>query len=382
MSEAKVIFTLNGINLLIQCTSNDKMEEICKKYANKVCKDIKELMFLYGGNQLNLDLTFNEVANSIDKNNHEMKILAYELEKEEIQNKKIDNKIYTKKDDISSEKVKRINNEIYEMNRENISKILKNMDLIEEGRLKLDKELNILNDLEKKYGFLSSIGIKLLLKSQKNIIEGYIKAPDNSPYKNGIFNFIIIFHNEYPHHRPEIRFKTKIFHSEVNQDGRICTMLLNNWNPEITFSLILVCLYEFFIANNNNGYGNEATQLYRENINLFEQKCQEYTKLYASNKFNDKLEYLFQEYYDIKTVFGESIYLFYDFETQNCIKKEINGIIKFDMLGQIFNRECNGSNTVLLAKNKIFFHLNNYKELLENHIIFIAPNLYPYVKFG
>ena len=127
---------------------------------------------------------------------------------------------------------------------------------------------------------------------------------------------------------------------------------------------------------------NEATKLYCENINLFEQKCQEYTKLYASNKFNDKLEYLFQEYYDIKTVFGESIYLFYDFETQNCIKKEINGIIKFDMLGQIFNRECNGSNTVLLAKNKIFFHLNNYKELLENHIIFIAPNLYPYVKFG
>ena len=123
MSEVKVKFILNGISSFIQCTINNKMEEICEKYANKVGKDIKDLIFLYGGNQLKLDLTFNEVANSIDKNNQEMKILAYEQEKEEIQNKEIDNKINERKRDKSHEKEEIINNEIYEMNRKNILNI-------------------------------------------------------------------------------------------------------------------------------------------------------------------------------------------------------------------------------------------------------------------
>ena len=381
MSEVKVKFILNGISSFIQCTSNNKMEEICEKYANKVGKDIKDLIFLYGGNQLKLDLTFNEVANSIDKNNQEMKILAYEQEKEEIQNKEIDNKINERKRDKSHEKEEIINNEIYEMNRKNILNVLRNTGLPDIGRLRLDKELNILNDLEKEYGFLSTIGVKLLLNCEKNIIKGYIKAPDNSPYKGGIFNFIMIFHNNYPQYGPEIRFKTKIFHTEVAQDGHISTMLLNEWKPETSLSLILICLYEFFIANDHIGYMNDALVLYCKNINLFEQKCQEYTKLYAYNKFNDKIEYLFQEYYDIKNDFDESTYLFYDFESQRSIIKKINGIIKYDMFEQIFNRKINGSNTVLLAKNKIFFHLNNYKELLDNHIIFIAPNLFPNVKY-
>ena len=77
MSEANVIFTLEGQNLTIQCSKTDKMREICQRFAIKAEKNINSLLFLYGGNQLNLDLTFDEQATSLDKTNNEMKVLAY-----------------------------------------------------------------------------------------------------------------------------------------------------------------------------------------------------------------------------------------------------------------------------------------------------------------
>ena len=67
MSEAKAIFTLDGSNLIIQCSKEDKMRDICKKYSIKVNENINSLIFLYGGNKINFELKFKEQANSIDK---------------------------------------------------------------------------------------------------------------------------------------------------------------------------------------------------------------------------------------------------------------------------------------------------------------------------
>ena len=80
MSKAKVIFTFEGADLTIQCTNMDKMSDICQKYATKVDKPIDSLIFLYGGNQLNLELTFDEQVTSIDRSKNEMNILVYKNE--------------------------------------------------------------------------------------------------------------------------------------------------------------------------------------------------------------------------------------------------------------------------------------------------------------
>ena len=45
MSEAKVIFTLDCIELTIQCSSNDKMRDICQKFTTKVNKELNSLIF-------------------------------------------------------------------------------------------------------------------------------------------------------------------------------------------------------------------------------------------------------------------------------------------------------------------------------------------------
>ena len=52
MSNAIVIFTFEGINIKIQCSTDDLMKDICQKYANKIGRNVNSLVFLYGGSNL------------------------------------------------------------------------------------------------------------------------------------------------------------------------------------------------------------------------------------------------------------------------------------------------------------------------------------------
>ena len=76
MLEANVIFTLDGVNLTIKCTTEDKIKDICKKYSTKINKNMDSLIFLYFGNEVNFELSFKEQANIVDRYFHEMKILV------------------------------------------------------------------------------------------------------------------------------------------------------------------------------------------------------------------------------------------------------------------------------------------------------------------
>ena len=86
MAEAKVTFSFEGADIWVQCLTTDKMKDICQKYANKIKKDMKTFIFLYGGNLVQFDLNFKEQASIIDRKYNEMKILVYKNEN----NKKLD----------------------------------------------------------------------------------------------------------------------------------------------------------------------------------------------------------------------------------------------------------------------------------------------------
>ena len=79
MSEANVIFILDGKDISIQCSKEDKMKNICQKFTNKVKKNINSLIFLYEGNQLNFLLSFKDLA----KDKNEIKILVYTYENDD-----------------------------------------------------------------------------------------------------------------------------------------------------------------------------------------------------------------------------------------------------------------------------------------------------------
>ena len=79
---AKVIFEYNGVKTTIQCLKEDKMKNICLKFSSKINSNINSLYYLYGGNQINPNLSFEEQANSLDRSKQEMNILVYKFEKE------------------------------------------------------------------------------------------------------------------------------------------------------------------------------------------------------------------------------------------------------------------------------------------------------------
>ena len=81
MKGPKVIFTLDGIALSIQCNENDVMKDICQKYVNKINRNINTLVFIYGGNQLNYNLKYKDIIR--DKESKEMKVLVYSNENDE-----------------------------------------------------------------------------------------------------------------------------------------------------------------------------------------------------------------------------------------------------------------------------------------------------------
>ena len=77
MSEANVVFTLDGENLTIQCSIEDKLKDICQKYSTQIKEKMNSLLFLYRENKVNFELSFKDQANNIDRSNHKIKISVY-----------------------------------------------------------------------------------------------------------------------------------------------------------------------------------------------------------------------------------------------------------------------------------------------------------------
>ena len=74
MTSAEIIF--NGIITTIQCNENESIEEILKRFCVKINKNKEKIFFLYGGNIIDENKTFDEVANSEDKKRKKISILA------------------------------------------------------------------------------------------------------------------------------------------------------------------------------------------------------------------------------------------------------------------------------------------------------------------
>ena len=90
---AEVIFVYKGNKIKIQCLEEEKIKNICNKYASKINKNINSLYFLYGGNQINFELTFKEQANNLDNERKVMNVLVYDQDNNELKCPKCGEKI-------------------------------------------------------------------------------------------------------------------------------------------------------------------------------------------------------------------------------------------------------------------------------------------------
>ena len=115
--------------------------------------------------------------------------------------------------------------------------------------------------IERHFGLLSLMGIKILFSFEKdNKIRGFINAPKNSPYRNGIFKFKITFPYSYPNQSPSLFIETNMFHCNYSFEiRRLQIDYLSEWNEKKSLIGVLTSLYEFFISNNPDScYNYEA----------------------------------------------------------------------------------------------------------------------------
>lgn len=76
---AKVIFDFNNQKIIVQCQISDIFNEICKKFSAKINIPHENWIFLYAGKKINMELSFEKQANSIDIDKKEMNVLVNEL---------------------------------------------------------------------------------------------------------------------------------------------------------------------------------------------------------------------------------------------------------------------------------------------------------------
>ena len=246
---------------------------------------------------------------------------------------------------------------------------------------RLINEFKQLSFAEKEFGLLSLMGIKLLLLFEKvGEIKGFIKAPENSPYKNGIFRFKMLIPNNYPNEPPSLFIETNIFHCNYKLEiGRLFIDYVMNWDNKKHLLGALTSLYEFFISNNPDlSYNYEAASCYWNDPMKFEEICREYTNKYANYDNIDEVRYLFEENYNRINdgCSNDYIKIVYDLRTikidRNTILSNIHSLESLirDKLG-IFN------DFAVLVGNMAFSSLQGLKKEDFSKIssIFIIPKI-------
>ena len=74
---ASVCFSYNSEETIILCNIQEKMRDIINRYRLKSQINDNKIQFLYDGKLINLNLTFLEQANQLDKERKIMNILVY-----------------------------------------------------------------------------------------------------------------------------------------------------------------------------------------------------------------------------------------------------------------------------------------------------------------
>ena len=54
MAKAKVLFSLEALEIVIDCSTEEKMRDICQRCATKMETNLETLSFLYGEKPVNL----------------------------------------------------------------------------------------------------------------------------------------------------------------------------------------------------------------------------------------------------------------------------------------------------------------------------------------
>ncbi|KAI8066410.1 ubiquitin-conjugating enzyme/RWD-like protein [Gongronella butleri] len=113
---------------------------------------------------------------------------------------------------------------------------------------------------------------------------GTIQGPENSPYKGGTFKIDVVFSADYPFKPPKVKFLTKVYHPNIDDDGAICIDLLKSdaWKPATKISQVLEALAMLLeVPNPDDALVSSIAEVYNTNRNKYNKTVKEYVQKYA-----------------------------------------------------------------------------------------------------
>jgi ubiquitin-conjugating enzyme E2 D/E len=111
-----------------------------------------------------------------------------------------------------------------------------------------------------------------------------IIGPAESPYTGGVFFLSILFPTDYPFRPPKIHFITRIYHPNINPNGKICLDILRDqWSPALTVYKVLLSISSLLNdPNPEDALVTEIARVFKENRSHYEATAREWTQRYAN----------------------------------------------------------------------------------------------------
>ncbi|KAI4205485.1 MAG: hypothetical protein LQ346_001439 [Caloplaca aetnensis] len=112
-----------------------------------------------------------------------------------------------------------------------------------------------------------------------------LSGPEDSPYAGGRFKIHVSLPTEYPFKAPQIIWKTKIYHPNVEDEkGGMCLGMLRDgsWKPNSKMSAALEYVRQVILEPDPDDATEQAiAREYKEDRKEFTKKAKKWTKDYA-----------------------------------------------------------------------------------------------------
>lgn len=110
-----------------------------------------------------------------------------------------------------------------------------------------------------------------------------LAGPEGCPYEGGCFELDLKLSSRYPLEPPNVVFKTRIFHPNVNDRGDICLDVLNTqWSPALSLQKVLLSVLSLLTDPNfADPLNASASALFHRDKSGYDSKCREMTRKHA-----------------------------------------------------------------------------------------------------
>mmetsp|Transcript_32123 Transcript_32123/g.96260 ORF Transcript_32123/g.96260 Transcript_32123/m.96260 type:complete len:223 (-) Transcript_32123:645-1313(-) len=97
-------------------------------------------------------------------------------------------------------------------------------------------------------------------------------TPDTGFWQGASYLFTFQIPDHYPHSPPKVHCETKIYHPNINLEGKVCLNILReDWKPVLDINAVIYGLiYLFYEPNPDDPLNHEAAELFRRDVNQFQ----------------------------------------------------------------------------------------------------------------